>query len=155
MHRHSRGHYLAIANASEFALDQAEGPMAIFRGRLAGLIALPPGSEYDTVRALIAQSFESRDIEALMYPDDFALAMCKESDLLVADISGAKPTIYYAIGATQVLQKPVLLLSREQINPSDISGIRVLKYDASLPSRIADFLGYWLEDIIARAKVTS
>jgi nucleoside 2-deoxyribosyltransferase len=129
--------------------------MAVFRGRLAALVAIPQSDEYKEISSLITQSLEEKKIEKMKSPRGFEpdlLEACKRADLLIADITETNPSTYYVIGASQASQKPVLLLSKEKsAAPLEISGFKVLQYKSSNVQKISELLRSWLSDLLADA----
>jgi hypothetical protein len=61
--------------------------------------------------------------------EDVRTAIAK-ADLIVADLTGQNPNVFYEVGIAHTLEKPVLLLSRsiEDI-PFDLRHRRVLPYE--------------------------
>lgn len=51
-------------------------------------------------------------------------------DLIVADLTGAKPNVFYELGLAHALRKPVILLTQDLSDiPFDLKSYRVLRYD--------------------------
>ena len=130
--------------------------MAVFRGRLAGFVAIPKGAGYEEILRLIEEAFNAHGVEVITSPCSFTpdiLEGCRKADLLIADISDNNPSTYYIIGVSQVLQKPVLILSQDEQKigahsiPYEISGQKVVRYMAGHTGRLADYLKHWLADI--------
>lgn len=118
--------------------------MAVFRGRLAAFVAIPKSHEYEEIASLISSSLEDLNVEEMRSPGDFTpylLEACIKADFLIADITEANPSTYYAIGASQASQKSVLLLSKENASaPPEISGIKVVQYKPDNVQKISEFL---------------
>jgi hypothetical protein len=54
----------------------------------------------------------------------------RTADIIVADVTGKNPNLFYALGVAQGAGKPTLLISRTQEDvPFDLSHLRVLLYD--------------------------
>lgn len=69
--------------------------------------------------------------------------------LVIADITGRNPNVFYELGIAHALGKPVLLISQtSQDIPFDISHVRVLTYRSS--NQLAASLKNWLIGTFAR-----
>jgi hypothetical protein len=63
--------------------------------------------------------------------------------VLVAELTGRNPNVFYELGLAHALQKPVVLVSSNQEDvPFDVQHIRVIYYDMSDP--------FWGEKLIAK-----
>ena len=61
-----------------------------------------------------------------------------ESDLIVADLTGSNPNVYYELGVAHTFGKPVILLSQSVSDlPFDLRSYRVIQYNTHF-SAIAD-----------------
>lgn len=59
-----------------------------------------------------------------------------EAEILVAEISTPNPNVYYELGYASALNKPIILLAREDTRlPFDISGFRVIFYEDSIAGK--------------------
>jgi nucleoside 2-deoxyribosyltransferase len=57
-----------------------------------------------------------------------------QADLILADLSGKSPNVFYELGIAHALRKPTLLLvntEAAQSLPSDLAGYNMLTYDPS------------------------
>ncbi len=54
----------------------------------------------------------------------------QDADFLIADCSGRNPNVFYELGMAHVMDKPVVLITRDQINvvPSDIKSYEFIHY---------------------------
>ena len=68
----------------------------------------------------------------------------KESKMVLADLSGKNPNVFYELGLAHALAKPAILIteSLEDV-PFDLRQLRVIVYDKNIPS-----WGYKLQDLI-------
>lgn len=75
-----------------------------------------------------------------------------ESSLIVADITPDNPNVFYEVGYSHAIKKPVILLSdnRRSKLPFDISGFRVIKYENSIggKSKIEERLKKHINNIL-------
>ena len=61
-----------------------------------------------------------------------------ESNVVVADVTPANPNVFYELGYSHALKKPVILLAERNTNlPFDISGYRVIFYDNTIGGKSA------------------
>jgi hypothetical protein len=59
----------------------------------------------------------------------------RDATVVVADVTGKNPNVYYELGVAQVLAKPTLLIARDAGDiPSDLSHVRVLIYQSDTRS---------------------
>ena len=66
-----------------------------------------------------------------------------EAKVLVAELTGRNPNVFYELGLAHALEKPVVLVSSNQEDvPFDVQHIRVIYYDASDP--------FWGEKLISK-----
>ena len=57
------------------------------------------------------------------------ISSIRNSDLIVADLTGANPNVYYELGIAHALNKPVVLLSQEIDEiPFDLRSYRIISY---------------------------
>ena len=61
--------------------------------------------------------------------------MIRSSDLVVADITGKNPNVFYEIGLAHALHRPSILIARrdEEI-PFDLAGTRIVFYNEDAES---------------------
>ena len=52
------------------------------------------------------------------------------ADIIIADCSGRNPNVFYELGMAHVLEKPVILITRDPINetPTDIKSFEFIRY---------------------------
>lgn len=64
----------------------------------------------------------------------------QESDLVIADITGNNPNVFYELGYRQATKKPVIQMVKSDIEsmPFDVSSIRTIKYTLNDPDRLSD-----------------
>ena len=63
--------------------------------------------------------------------------------ILVAELTGRNPNVFYELGLAHALEKPVVLVSSNQDDvPFDVQHIRVIYYDTSDP--------FWGEKLISK-----
>jgi hypothetical protein len=66
-----------------------------------------------------------------------------QAKVLVAELTGRNPNVFYELGIAHALQKPVVLVSSNEADvPFDVQHIRVIYYDVFDP--------FWGEKLIAK-----
>lgn len=60
-----------------------------------------------------------------------------ESEFVIADITPPNPNVYYELGYSHAINKPVILLANKSLEklPFDVSSFRVLFYENSIPGK--------------------
>lgn len=54
----------------------------------------------------------------------------KEADIVLADLTGKNPNVFYELGLAHAISKPVILVTEsEEDIPFDLRAIRIIKYD--------------------------
>jgi len=57
----------------------------------------------------------------------------KKSNIILADLTGKNPNVFYELGLAHAIAKPVILITEsEQDIPFDLRAIRIIKYDKNL-----------------------
>lgn len=80
--------------------------------------------------------------------------MIQKSNLIIADVTDANPSVMYEVGHAQALGKPLILLADSSRSiPSDLSGLRVLIYDLQSPKEIVSRLGKAIAEVIKNPDV--
>jgi hypothetical protein len=61
---------------------------------------------------------------------DKILQEIQAADIIIADCSGRNPNVFYELGMAHVLEKPVILVTRDLINetPTDIKSFEFIRY---------------------------
>jgi hypothetical protein len=84
-----------------------------------------PASEEAGLRAIRADSIF---MPSAIMPDIWRFL--NEAKVLVADLTGRNPNVFYELGLAHALQKPVILVAGNLEDvPFDLRGLRVLAYD--------------------------
>lgn len=61
--------------------------------------------------------------------------MAKEATIVLADLTGNNPNVFYELGWSHAIAKPVILLTDSIENlPFDLRALRVIKYDKNIPN---------------------
>ncbi len=95
---------------------------------------------YDSffVAAIEAAGLQPRRTDDLYRPSAIVgdiWSYTRKAKLLLADLSGKNPNVFYELGLAHAIAKPVILVveSIEDV-PFDLRGLRVLEYDKNEPS---------------------
>lgn len=57
----------------------------------------------------------------------------KEADIVLADLTGKNPNVFYELGLAHAISKPVILVTEsEEDIPFDLRAIRIIKYDKNI-----------------------
>jgi hypothetical protein len=71
-------------------------------------------------------------------------------ELIIADITGNNPNVFYEIGYAEGIGKPVILISQEQETPFDLKTRRQIRYDPQDIFSLAVKLGEQLDALLAQ-----
>lgn len=112
--------------------------------RLAGsprpaFLAIAYAPEFTSVKAAVLTAAERAGFDCKVTGDisapgnilDQVWQGVRSSDVVVADISGSNPNVFYEIGLAHALGKEVILITQEDAAPFDIQAARREKYDRS------------------------
>ena len=76
-----------------------------------------------------------------------------KADVVVADMTGRNPNVFYELGLAHALQKPVVLVSSNENDvPFDLHHIRVIYYDVRDPFWGAKLIDKIAENILSAIK---
>lgn len=106
--------------------------------QLRAFVLMPFADELDwAYEQLIKPAFEDAEF-AVVRADDIdsqqnilkdIVTAIHESDVVVADLTGANPNVYYELGLAHALEKQVVLLSQDvQKAPFDLRSYRIIEY---------------------------
>lgn len=72
---------------------------------------------------------DSRILTSLLL--DKIIDYIKDADLIIADISGRNPNVFYELGIAQTLGKQVIFITKDAISevPTDIKGFEFIRYE--------------------------
>ncbi|MFP3397599.1 hypothetical protein SB749_14810 [Brevibacterium sp. SIMBA_078] len=93
------------------------------------LIRKSLGSEYEVVRGdeeVNPGSITSRIVSSIL-----------EADLIVADLSGFNPNVYYEVAIAHGYEKPTVHIQRDDESPAfDLKDMRLVRYDTTDPEKL-------------------
>ena len=120
----------------------------MFRKQPQAFLALP-GNASSGLRASIAETLDRHEVTSVAAeegPDPSTLARLRDSDLIIADITGANPNVMIEVGMALGLGKPLLLLSQRRASemPFDLAAHQVAVYEDV--ASVRRYLDLWLRD---------
>jgi nucleoside 2-deoxyribosyltransferase len=127
-------------------------------GRLA-FLALPANAPKDLASSMKAvleshglQAFQPSDLDAGTNLVDSIQSALRESDVVIADITGKNSNVLFEVGLAIGLRKPVLLLSQGPLDelPSDLRAYQVASYSPDDSSTVSRYLALWLRDVLTQ-----
>jgi len=102
-------------------------------------VIMPFGGKFDSYwekiyKPIISDlGFEARRVDDIYKPNDIMENIwhsINEAKIILADLSGKNPNVFYELGLAHALAKPVILISPEQEDiPFDIQSIRHIRYN--------------------------
>lgn len=117
-------------------------------------VALPPDAGEPELRAVIEAALDRHKVRATAVDADQSMAptvqdLLRESDLLIADVTGTNPNVMFEVGMALGMGKRVVLLSRERSErrPFDLRTQQVAIY--SDVTSVGRYLDLWLPDALA------
>jgi hypothetical protein len=127
-------------------------------GRLA-FLALPSDSPKDlasSMRSVLEanglQAFQPSDLSIGTNVADSIQSALRDSEVVIADITGRNPNVLFEVGLAIGLRKPVLLLSQGPLDelPTDLRAHQVATYSPDDSSAVSRYLGLWLRDVLTQ-----
>lgn len=97
--------------------------------------------EFSTKPTCKEFDLDARRADEIFTPNpilDDIVAAIKESTVIIADISGKNPNVFYELGMSHLLKRTqTILITHEEHNgtPSDIAHFRIIKYETTLPGK--------------------
>jgi hypothetical protein len=99
---------------------------------------MPPGlNSEDIYHSTIWPAITETGLRAIRH-GDLAIASLagsgiweglRKADLVIADVSGKNPNVFYELGVTSAIQKPTILISNDLNDvPSDLAHFRLILY---------------------------
>ncbi|MBR1201511.1 MULTISPECIES: HAMP domain-containing sensor histidine kinase [unclassified Bradyrhizobium] len=139
----------------------AEASTPARRTRLTCAIIAPRGVEYEDLRRSILSAARDSNIRVVardevlpLQPETTAMSDLQQADLVVAVLSQSQSqNVYYEIGLTQAIGKPIVLLVDEEVRPPDFflrSDQTKISYDKSTAGlrRLQLSLRKFFEDVV-------
>ena len=80
----------------------------------------------------------------------------KNADLIIADISGRNPNVFYELGIAQTLGKEVILITKDAISevPTDIKGFEFIRYELDKDTEFLSKLDNALSNVFVKRYAT-
>jgi hypothetical protein len=149
---HVVGFFKSSADLQE-QIIRGLAPLAVRQRARSCFLAIPATEEFHAVRDVIAQTLRNRDITVLGLGDSDAdlqystMEAIERADMVIADVTDARPDILFEAGIAVGMRKPIILLGRHDRSriPPDLSDLRVLLYRPDEADKLEYFLNQWLE----------
>lgn len=114
-------------------------------------VAIPATQAY--LRDTIREALEASGIDAMKAEDlgdtSLPVKMIQRADLMIADLTGSNPYIFYELGVADALRKPVLLIvQRPATIPGDFAGHKLVIYGPEEVEKLSGFIRYWARDAL-------
>ena len=111
------------------------------------LLLTPITPEFTAVRSLIAAALDKAGIEAIAWDAEHSpigRAM-EHADLIIADVTGANPSVMYELGLAHGLRIPVLPIVARRAGsvPPEVAGLLFLVYDSARPEELQRNIQEW------------
>ena len=134
-------------------LIRSLAPLAARQRARSCFLAIPATEEFHAVRDVIAQTLRNQDITVLGLGHSDAdlqystVEAIERADMVIADVTDARPDILFEAGIAVGMRKPVILLGRHDRSriPPGLSDLRVLRYRPDETDKLGHFLDRWLE----------
>ena len=138
----------------------------MFRERPQAFLSLPwKGPASPELAAQIAAALEQHGFEAVLpeglaptgpSPDRIQGAI-RNSQVVVADVTGKNPNVLFEVGVALGLGKPVLLLSQQPLEdvPFDLRALQIAVYRPDDLATVRRYVEMWLRDTIAQQTLAS
>jgi predicted ATPase len=107
-------------------------------------VIMPFGDPFDSyylaiyVPAIEAAGLTARRADDLFRPSTIVSdiwALTREAKLILADLSGKNPNVFYELGLAHAVEKPAILVSQSMDDvPFDLRSLRIITYDKNHPN---------------------
>ncbi len=82
---------------------------------------------------LVARRADHRSLSSPILDDIWEYT--KKADVILADLSGNDPNVFYELGLAHAIQKPAVLIAETLDDvPFDVRGVRIIVYDKNKPA---------------------
>jgi hypothetical protein len=131
---------------------------SMFREQPQAFVALPRGADDSQLRMAIEETLDRYHVKSVGAKDDSwtassIQAVLRDTDLVIADITGANPNVMIEVGMALAMGKRLLLLSRGRSGdlPVDLRAHQVAVYETIDSVRL--YLDLWLRDVVSEPGV--
>lgn len=128
----------------------------MFRAAPQAFLAIPQAPSFDALRTAIREALERHGLQVFEpqhtpAPADLAyelLDALRQSEVVVADLSGSVPEILFEVGYALSSGQPLLLLSQESPGalPSFLQAFQVAMYKPGDLEKVEVYVDRWLKD---------
>ena len=135
----------------------------MFRKEPQAFIALPAESKGSDLRSVIEDALHQHDIRTVLAQEaasssaSFGIQeMLRDSDFVIADITGANPNVMIEVGMALGMGKRLLLLSQGRSSdlPFDLAAIQVAVYRPDDVGSVQKYLDLWLRDTLSEREAS-
>jgi nucleoside 2-deoxyribosyltransferase len=129
-------------------------------------ILTPAGEVYDRIVEAVSQGGtraglgERAPVEQLVQQADTvanqAFDFIRASDVVIADISGKQPSMFFQLGVAHALGKPIVILlnsERSETVPLDLAAFQIITFDPTNLDTLVERLRRYLSNLRARRDV--
>ncbi len=128
----------------------------MFRKQPQAFLALP-GDASPGLRGSIVETLDHHEVKAVEAesPGPSIFTLLRDSDLVIADITGGNPNVMVEVGMALGLGKPLLLLSQRRSFdvPVDLAAHQVAVYEDV--ASVRRYLDLWLQDAVSGTESAS
>lgn len=127
----------------------------MFRKQPQAFLALPRDAT-SGLRDSIVETLDRHDVKPVVAEEDpeHPTLSLRDSDLIIADITGGNPNVMVQVGMALGLGKPLLLLSQRRSDmPVDLAAHQVAVYEDV--ASVRRYLDLWLRDAVAERESAS
>jgi hypothetical protein len=84
--------------------------------------------------------------------DDFGgtalpVRIIQHADLIIADITGSSPNVFYELGVADALRKPALVIAQKPLTlTGDFAGHKLVTYGPEEYEKLSRFIQYWAHE---------
>jgi hypothetical protein len=128
----------------------------MFRKQPQAFLALPKDAS-SGLRASIVETLDRHDVRSVPAEEGPApsVTLLRDSDLVIADITGGNPNVMVEVGMALGLGKQILLLAQRRSSdvPVDLAAHQVAVYEDV--ASVRRYLDLWLRDAVAERESAS
>jgi hypothetical protein len=117
-------------------------------GKRMAFLAISYAAEFDNIKKTVAEAAGNENFGCEVTGDlgtpgnimEQVWQGIRGADVIVADITGHNPNVFYEIGLAHALGKEVIIISQEEASPFDIQSSRRITYNPAEPEELKTLL---------------